>query len=62
MNFAVFRDRLVAIGYSDDTAYAKIAHDIVLFMRNLSRPVNAWLDVPPEEAAASITAFISSLE
>ena len=33
-----------------------------MFMRNLSRPVNAWLDVPPEEAAASITAFISSLE
>ena len=30
MNFTVFRDRLVAIGYSDDTAYAKIAHDIVL--------------------------------
>ena len=29
MNFTVFRDRLVAIGYSDDTAYAKIAHDIV---------------------------------
>ena len=26
MNFTVFRDRLVAIGYSDDTAYAKIAH------------------------------------
>ena len=22
MNFTVFRDRLVAIGYSDDTAYA----------------------------------------
>jgi predicted nucleotidyltransferase component of viral defense system len=30
MNFTVFRDRLVAIGYSEDTAYAKIAHDIVL--------------------------------
>lgn len=30
MDFSVFRDRLVASGYSDDTAYAKIAHDIVL--------------------------------
>ena len=30
MDFAIFRDQLVAIGYSDDTAYAKIAHDIVL--------------------------------
>ena len=28
MDFAVFKDRLVATGYSDDTAYAKIAHDI----------------------------------
>jgi predicted nucleotidyltransferase component of viral defense system len=30
MEFSVFRDRLAADGYSDDTAYAKIAHDIVL--------------------------------
>lgn len=30
MNFDAFKDRLVADGYSDDTAYAKIAHDIVL--------------------------------
>lgn len=30
MDFSVFKDRLVATGYSDDTAYAKIAHDIVL--------------------------------
>ena len=30
INLLVFRDRLVAVGYSDDTAYAKIAHDIVL--------------------------------
>ena len=30
MDFAVFKDRLVVAGYSDDTAYAKIAHDIVL--------------------------------
>ena len=30
MDFSVFKDRLVARGYSDDTAYAKIAHDIVL--------------------------------
>ena len=30
MDFSVFVDRLVASGYSDDTAYAKIAHDIVL--------------------------------
>ena len=30
MDFSAFRDRLVAAGYSDDTAYAKIAHDIVL--------------------------------
>ena len=32
------------------------------FMRNLSKPTNAWLDVPAEEAASSILAFISSLE
>lgn len=32
------------------------------FMRNLSRPVNAWLDVAPEEASSDIVAFISSLE
>ena len=32
------------------------------FMRNLSRPVNAWLDVEPEEATSDIVAFISSLE
>lgn len=30
MDFSVFKDKLVANGYSDDTAYAKIAHDIVL--------------------------------
>ena len=30
MDFTVFKDRLVAEGYTDDTAYAKIAHDIVL--------------------------------
>lgn len=30
MDFSIFKDRLVAVGYSDDTAYAKIAHDIVL--------------------------------
>lgn len=30
MDFGEFHDRLVADGYSDDTAYAKIAHDIVL--------------------------------
>ena len=30
MDFTVFKDRLVAEGYADDTAYAKIAHDIVL--------------------------------
>ena len=30
MDFSVFRDKLVAGGYSDDTADAKIAHDIVL--------------------------------
>ena len=30
MDFSVFKDKLVAAGYSDDTAYAKIAHDIVL--------------------------------
>ena len=30
MDFSVFADRLAASGYSDDTAYAKIAHDIVL--------------------------------
>ena len=31
------------------------------FMRALSRPANAWLDVSAEEAAADIVAFISSL-
>ena len=30
MDFSVLKDRLVADGYSDDAAYAKIAHDIVL--------------------------------
>lgn len=35
MNFTVFRDRLVAIGYSDVTAYAKIAHDIVLKAKSI---------------------------
>ena len=30
MDFSVFKDRLVASGYSEDTAYARIAHDIVL--------------------------------
>ena len=30
MDFGEFHDRLVARGYSDDTADAKIAHDIVL--------------------------------
>lgn len=30
MDFAALKERLVADGYSDDTAYAKIAHDIVL--------------------------------
>ena len=30
MDFSTFKDSLVAAGYSDDTAYAKIAHDIVL--------------------------------
>ncbi len=123
MDFSVFKDRLVADGYSDDAAYAKIAHDIVLkavqdsgfhdnltvkggvvmssltdvarrylqiyifddagmredgildivarierifsnqaFMHNVSRPANAWLDVPVEEAAAALVAFISALE
>jgi len=32
------------------------------FMRSLSKPANAWLDVPPAEAAESIVAFISSLQ
>ena len=32
------------------------------FMRNLSKPTNAWLDVSAEEAATTILAFISSLE
>lgn len=30
MEFSVFRDLLTDNGYTDDTAYAKIAHDIVL--------------------------------
>ena len=30
MEFSVFRDLLADNGYTDDTAYAKIAHDIVL--------------------------------
>lgn len=32
------------------------------FMRNLSKPVNAWLDVPAEDATSAILAFVSSLE
>ncbi len=32
------------------------------FMRNLSKPTNAWLDVPAAEAASAILAFISSLD
>lgn len=32
------------------------------FLRSLSKPVNAWLDVPAEEATAGIIAFISSME
>lgn len=30
MDFSLFKDRLVAEGYSEDTAFAKIAHDIVI--------------------------------
>lgn len=30
MDFFIFKTKLVNIGYSDDTAYAKIAHDIVI--------------------------------
>lgn len=30
MDFSIFRDLLADSGYTDDTAYAKIAHDIVL--------------------------------
>lgn len=30
MDFSIFKNKLVDIGYSDDTAYAKIAHDIVI--------------------------------
>ncbi len=36
--------------------------DSKMFMRSLSRPVNAWLDVPAKEATATIIAFVSSLE
>ena len=32
------------------------------FIRNLSRPVNAWLDVAVGEVTSDIVAFISSLE
>ena len=32
------------------------------FLRSLSKPVNAWFDVPAEEATAGIIAFISSME
>ena len=46
MDFSVFRGKLVAGGYSDDTADAKIA----------------WLDVPAEAATSAIIAFISSME
>ena len=31
------------------------------FMRSMSRPANAWLDVAPEKVAADIVSFISSL-
>ena len=30
MDFAALKEGLVADGYSDDTAYARIAHDVVL--------------------------------
>ena len=30
MDFSVFKDKLVAEGYSEDTAFAKIAHDVVI--------------------------------
>lgn len=30
MDFSVFKDSLVAEGYSEDTAFAKIAHDIII--------------------------------
>lgn len=30
MDFSVFKDNLVAEGYSEDTAFAKIAHDIII--------------------------------
>ena len=32
------------------------------FMRNLARPINAWLDLPAEDAASAIVAFLSSME
>ena len=32
------------------------------FMRSLSKPTNAWLDVPAEAATSAIIAFISSME
>ena len=35
MDFSVFRGKLVAGGYSDDTADAKIAHDIVLCVKRV---------------------------
>lgn len=36
--------------------------DSKTFLRSMSRHVNAWLDVPAEEATATIVAFVSSLE
>ena len=69
---SVVRKLLKAYIFDDSRMRENSIYDIVdrlgrifgnrTFMRNLSRPVNAWLDVAPEEAVSDIVAFISSLE
>ena len=50
MDFEKLRGKLIAKGYSTDTANAKIA-----------RPAFAWLDVGTKDVANGLLAFVSSL-
>ena len=57
--------------FDDETMREKDIADIVnritrvfsnkKFISNLSKPVNAWLDVSPKMATEAITSFLSSL-
>lgn len=72
VRMSVVRKLLKAYIFDDNGMRENSIYDIVnrlgrvfgnkTFMRNLSRPVNVWLDVKPEEASSDIVAFISSLE